>query len=346
MIKDFGSDNHAGICPEAWAMMEKANSGYADAYGNDDDSFRAADRIRALFDTDCEVFFVLSGTAANALALASLCKPYHAIVCADAAHIYTSECGAPEFFTHGSRLIPLPARDGKLTIAGLQTAAAMPNGVHQSKLAAVSLTQATELGAVYRPDELRALSGFAHDRSWKVQLDGARFANACAFLNCAPADISWKVGVDVLCFGGTKNGMGLSEALVFFDKVAAQEFAYRRKQAGQLASKMRFFSSAWCGALENGAWLKHAAHANRMALRLRQRIENLPGVELLAPTESNGVFVRLPAAVCAVLRSDGWLFQNFNSGVRIMCSWASTETDIDAFASAITDAIVSARKTV
>lgn len=338
MTKDFGSDNHAGICPEAWTAMEKANAGKADAYGNDDLSRCAADRIRTLFDTDCDVFFVLNGTAANALALASLCRPYHAAICADTAHIHTSECGAPEFFAQGLRLMPLPARHAKLTAADLQTAAAAPSGVHQSKLAVVSLTQATELGTVYRPAELRALSDFAHGQGWKVHLDGARFANACAFLDCAPADISWKAGIDVLCFGGTKNGVGLSEALVFFDKPAAHEFAYRRKQAGQLASKMRYLSAAWLGTLENGAWLKHAGHANRMAQRLWQRIENLPGVELLAPVESNGVFVRLPEKVCTTLRADGWLFYDFEDGARLMCSWASTAAQIDAFADAIATA--------
>jgi threonine aldolase len=219
--------------------------------------------------------------------------------------------------------------------------AVTPHEEHSSRPRALALTQATELGTVYSSAELKALCDTAHARGMKVQLDGARFANAVASLRVAPADISWRAGVDVLCLGGTKNGLPFGEALLFFDPALGDEFARRRKQGGQLASKMRFLAAPWRALMENGVWLKHASHANAMALRLAAAIQHLPGVHLLAPVEANGVFAELPARAIDEIRAKGWRFYAFvgETGVRFMCAWDTTPSAIDAFAADVTAAV-------
>jgi threonine aldolase len=206
--------------------------------------------------------------------------------------------------------------------------------IHYPKPRAVSVTQATELGTVYAPDELKAIWAKAKSLDLRVHMDGARFANAVASLGCAPKEITWQAGVDVLCFGGTKNGMAVGDAVVFFDRALAREFDYRCKQAGQLASKMRYLAAPWVGMLAGGAWLRNARHANAMAARLHGRVEGLPGVKVLYPRQANSVFLELPAAVRDGLRSRGWRFYDFIGwgGARLMCSWDTTEADVDAFA--------------
>lgn len=329
----FASDNQAGICPEAWRALEMANRGHAGAYGDDDWTRAAAERLRRTFDTDCDVYFVWSGTAANALALASLCRSTDAIVCHAQAHIQVDECGACEFMSGGAKLLTVDLPLAKLTPEAVTARAVTPHDEHSSRPRVLALTQATEMGTVYTPAELHALAVAARAKGLRVQMDGARFANAVASLECAPADLSWRSGVDVLCLGGTKNGLPGAEAILFFDRVLADEFARRRKQAGQLASKMRFLAAPWLGVLEDGAWLRHAAHANAMARRLAVAIGSFPEARLLAPVEANGVFVDLPQPAVDALHARGWHFYSFigETGVRLMCAWDTPPEAVDRF---------------
>jgi threonine aldolase len=332
--RHFASDNYSGICPEAWAAMAEANASHVPGYGDDVWTQRATDKIREIFETDCEVYFVFNGTSANSLSIASLCQSYHSILCHELAHVETAECGAPEFFANGSKIILLPGANGKVTSMEVQRAVKKRSDVHFPKPRALSLTQATEVGTVYSVAEMQKLTEAAKTLGLRVHMDGARFANAVASLAVAPADITWRAGVDVLSFGGTKNGLALGEAVVFFDRELAREFGYRRKQGGQLASKMRFLSAPWLGVLQDGAWLRHARHANEMATRLEVGLEKISGVKITYPVESNGVFASIPPAAEEQLHARGW---HFYTGVitgaesRLMCSWDTTTEDVDAF---------------
>jgi threonine aldolase len=329
----FGSDNYAGICPEAWRALDAANRGHAPGYGADDWTRAAIEAIQRAFETDCDVYFVFNGTAANSLALAALCRNTDAIVCHALAHVNVDECGAPEFMSGGARLLPVDAPLAKLTPDALVARAVTPHDEHSSRPRAVSLTQATELGTVYTRSEMAALCDTAHERGMRVHMDGARFANAVASLGCSPAEASWRAGVDVLCLGGTKNGLPAGEAILFFDRALADEFARRRKQAGQLASKMRFLAAPWLGVLDNGAWLAHAAHANAMARRLADGLSGTGEARLLAPVQANGVFVDLPRHAIDALYGKGWRFYVFvgDTGVRLMCAWDTPVAAVDRF---------------
>ncbi len=331
--KQFASDNYAGICPEAWAAMAEANVGHARGYGDDPWTARAADLIRELFETDCEVFFVFNGTSANSLALASLCQSYHSILCHEAAHVETDECGAPEFFSNGTKVLTVAGAEGKIEPAEIERMVRRRSDIHYPKPQVVSLTQATELGTVYTPAEVAELGARARALGLRVHMDGARFANAAAARGVAPKELTWRAGVDVLCFGGTKNGMALGEAVVFFDRALAREFDYRCKQAGQLASKMRFLAAPWVGMLQAGAWLRHARQANAMAARLHEVVRGLPGVQVVRPPQANGVFLQLPPRVAEGMRARGWRFYDFIGGAyRLMCSWDTQDEDVLAFA--------------
>jgi len=215
--QQFASDNYSGICPEAWAAMEQANHGHQRAYGDDEWTARASDDFRKLFETDCEVFFAFNGTAANSLALSSLCQSYHSVICSETAHVETDECGAPEFFSNGSKLLIARTENGKITPESIREVALKRQDIHYPKPRVVTLTQATEVGSIYTPEEVRAISTTCKELGLHLHMDGARFSNACAFLGCSPADLTWKAGVDVLCFGGTKNGMAVGEAILFFN---------------------------------------------------------------------------------------------------------------------------------
>jgi threonine aldolase len=332
--RHFASDNYSGVCPEAWAAMTEANAGHATSYGDDPWTQRAADLIRDIFETDCEVFFVFNGTSANSLTLASLCQSYHSILCHELAHIETAECGAPEFFANGSKLLLLSGANGKIDPAEIARAVNQRMDIHYPKPRALSLTQVTEVGTVYSPAEIKALTNTAKKSGLRVQMDGARFANAVSSLGVAPADITWRAGVDVLCFGGTKNGIALGEAVVFFDHELARDFDYRCKQGGQLASKMRFLSAPWLGMLQDGAWLRHAHHSNEMARRLEAGLRKIPDVKISYPVQSNAVFAIIPKPVEKKMHERGW---HFYTGVvtseasRLMCSWDTTPGDVDAF---------------
>lgn len=328
----FASDNYAGICPEALQAMIEANSGFVRSYGDDPWTLQACGLIRELFETDCQVFFVFNGTAANSLALASLCQSYHSIICHERAHVETDECGAPEFFSNGTKILLASGKQGKIDLAAVESLITRRTDIHYPKPRVLSLTQATELGTVYTADEIGAAGDLARRYGLRLHLDGARFANAVVSLGCHPADITWRAGVDLLCFGGAKNGMALGEAVVFFKKELAEEFDYRCKQAGQLASKMRFLSAPWTGMLQGGCWLERAAHANRCARILAERIQAIPGVTLMFPVQANAVFISLPQEYSDALHQLGWHCYSFigAGGVRLMCSWDTKEEDIEA----------------
>ena len=335
----FASDNYSGMCPEALEYLVKANQGDVPAYGDDGWTQRAADTFRSIFETDCEVFFVFNGTAANSLTLASLCQSYHSVICHELAHVETDECGAPEFASNGSKLLLAQGDQGKLDPADVERLITKRSDIHYPKPKVISLTQATEVGTLYTTDELTILGDLAHRYGLKVHMDGARFANALVASGKTPAELTWKAGVDVLCCCGTKNGMGVGEAILFFDRTLAEDFAYRCKQAGQLASKMRFISAPWLGLLETGAWLRNAAHANRMATYLEQQLRQIPDLEILFPRQVNGVFVEMPPALIDDLHSRGWAFYTFigSGGVRLMCAWNTTTEAIDELVGDIKD---------
>jgi threonine aldolase len=331
--RQFASDNYAGICPEAWAAMEQANHGHAASYGNDPWTQEAADRIRDIFETRCEVFFVFNGTAANSLSLASLCQSYHSIICHELAHVETDECGAPEFFSNGTKVLTVGGAGGKLAPDSIQRIVQRRSDIHYPKPRAVSLTQATEVGTVYSPDELKGIWAVAKTLGLRIHMDGARLANAVVSLGVKPKEITWQAGVDVLCLGGAKNGAGIGEAVVFFNTKLAEEFAYRCKQAGQLASKMRFLSAPWLGLLRDGAWLRHAAHANSMAARLEAGLRQCPGVKVIFARQANSVFADIPLPAVQAMWNMGWLFYTFigSGDCRLMCAWDTAEADVDSF---------------
>jgi len=330
MKKNFASDNNSGITPECLEAIAEANSDHSPAYGNDEWTRRACAAIRDTFEIPCEVFFTFNGTASNSMALAHLCRSYQSVVCHSAAHIETDECGAPEFFSSGSKLLLAGGNHGKVSPAELQRLVHLRQDIHYPRPHVLSLTQATELGTVYGVSELQELGALAHGLGLKVHMDGARFFNALAALGCAPKDITWKAGVDVLCLGGTKNGMLACEAVVFFNKKVAAEFDYRCKQAGQLASKMRFLAAPWIAMLRDGNWLRYAENANRMASLLATHLRTIPEVVFQSEPQVNSVFVILPPAAISKLRSLGWSFYQFigSGGARLMCSWDTTEDDV------------------
>jgi len=331
LTQQFGSDNYAGICPEAWAAMESANRGCASSYGEDPWTALASNAFRKLFETDCDVFFVFNGTAANSLALAALCQSYHSVICCDTSHVETDECGAPEFFSNGSKLLVAKGVDGKLTPASIHELATKRNDIHYPKPRVVTITQPTETGRVYTVEEIQAISKECKAHGLLLHMDGARFANACARLGVTPAELSWKCGVDVLGFGGTKNGMAVGEAVLFFDRALAVDFDYRCKQAGQLASKMRFLAAPWVGMLQNGAWLTNAQHANHCAQYFAERVAAIPNVTVSSPVEANAVFLTTSEKILDALHARGWKFYTFIGGAaRIMFSWDTDLARVDA----------------
>jgi threonine aldolase len=329
----FASDNTAPICPEAWTALQEANADYAAAYGEDRWTERVCDQIREIFETDCDVYFVFTGTAANALALAQVCQSFRSIICHQNAHIQTDECGAPEFFTGGSKLLLVGGENGKIDIGQTKALLARSNELHSHKPGVISIAQATEFGTAYTRDEIAAIAGVARSYELFVHMDGARFANAVASLDCAPKTITWEVGVDVLCFGGTKNGTAAGELVIFFNKEVSREFDYRVKQAGHLGSKMRLLAAPWLGLLAGDVWLQNARHANRAADQLAQNLQREANVEIVFPVEANAVFARMDDQLVRNLQARGWHFYKFIEPdvYRLMCSWATTESDIGNF---------------
>ncbi len=335
----FASDNTAGICPEAWQALEQANTGFTPGYGEDTYTQRAADLIRDLFETDCEVFFTFNGTAANSLILATLCRSYHSAVCSSVAHVETDECGGPEFFAHGIKLLTADHQQGLIIPDEVTRIATQRTDIHYPKTRALTITQPTELGTVYSLDELKTLCDTAKQHDLLIHMDGARFANALVSLDRTPAEMTWKRGVDVLSLGSTKLGSPVGDAVVFFNRDLADEFDYRCKQAGQLASKMRFLAAPWVGLYQSGAYRTHAAHANAMAKQLAENLQSL-GLEIAYPTHVNAVFVHMPQPLVDALHARGWHFYGFIGGAqRLMCSWATTPQHIDALTADIQQAL-------
>ena len=332
----FMSDNTATVCPEILAALAEANRGLAVAYGDDPWTQRLDEVLGAFFGVEVRAFPVCTGTAANALALATLTPPYGAIFAHHEAHIACDECGAPGFFSGGAQLALLDGEQGKLSAATLaQAIEAHPVSVHNVQPAAVSVSQASELGGAYRPEEITALCNVAHAHGLKVHMDGARFANAVRFLGCHPGDVTWRAGVDVLSFGATKNGALAAEAVVFFDRSLVRDFELRRKRAGHLLSKSRFVSAQLLAYLETGLWRTNAEFANRLA----RKIGEAAGARLLHPVEANEVFVRLGDAGKEALRSAGFEFYDWGAPAsgeaRLVASWDQSERDVEALCAAL-----------
>ena len=341
--RSFDSDNVAPVAPEVMAALARVNHGSTHSYGDDPETRRLTALAGEVFETELVIHPVATGTAANALALAAVVPPFGAVLCHELAHINTDECGAPEFFSGGAKLLTLGGPDGKICAAQLAApvAHAREMGVHHVLPAAVSVSQATEWGTVYRRDELTELAAAAHDHGLLVHMDGARFANAVAHLGCTPAEASWKCGVDVLSFGATKNGALAAEAVLFFRPELAREFELRRKRAGHLWSKMRFLSAQLNACLDGGLWLRNGRHANALATRLAQGLGR-HGIRLLQPVEANEVFAAFPARLIAALRAQGFEFYEWpapageNSPVvRLVTAYDMESADVDAFIEAL-----------
>jgi threonine aldolase len=339
---NFISDNTAGAAPEILAALARANDGTAANYGDDEITARLTKKLSTLFEREVAVFPVATGTAANALALATLTPHYGAVLCHEGAHIYEDECGAPEFYSGGAKLVPIAGAHGKLTPESITAALGhfQRGVVHHVQPATISLTQATERGTSYSPAEVAAISRVAKKEDMSLHMDGARFANALAFLKCTPAEITWKSGVDAMSFGVTKNGALAAEAVVFFDPKRAADIEYRRKRGGHLFSKMRFLSAQIEAMLDDGLWLKLAGHANAMAGRLSQGLAQLPGFALDHPVQANEVFARLPsrAAMEALLAAGAkfypWGPISERPLIRLVCSFATREAEVDQFLAA------------
>ncbi len=337
----FASDNGAPAIPEALAALVEANAGGALGYGNDPWTRRAQEAVRAVLEApEATVHFVTTGTAANSLALASLTPPWGAVFCHEDAHVQMDECGAPEFFTGGAKLIGLPGDAGRIAPDTLRAALAGDSGVHSVQPACLTLTTVTEAGTLYTLAQIAELAGIAHEAGLKVHLDGARLANALAATGASPADMTWRAGVDALSFGGTKNGLMGVEAVVIFDPAKGRELELRRKRAGHLASKMRYLSAQVPPWLEGGRWLDLAAHANAMAARLAEGLA-ARGARFLHPVEANMIFAAWPAGTHARLKAAGAVYYDWappgpgEEAARLVASWATTAAEVDAFLAAL-----------
>jgi len=337
---DFRSDNVTGAAPEIMRAIETANAGTVGSYGEDPFTRRVEAKFREIFETDCAVFPVATGTAANSLALGTLTPPYGAIFCHEAAHVILEECGAPEFYSGGAKMVPLAGANGKFAAADLAALLAGwgKGGIYQMKATTVSLTQATESGTIYKPAEIAAVAEVAKQHGLRLHMDGARFANAVAALGLAPADITWRAGVTALSFGATKNGTLAAEAVVLFDKALAAECSFRRKRGGHEFSKMRFLSAQLDAYLADDLWMKNARHANAMARRLADGLARIPGVRLASPVDANEVFLELPERTLAALEKEGFLFSRWDRPqlIRLVGAWNTDPAGVDRFVAAVT----------
>ena len=341
---NFGSDNVHGVHDAILDAIRDANTGTARSYGHDDWSARAEARLRDVFGCDLAAYLVVTGTAANSLALAACCPPHGAVVCHHEAHIQVDECGAPEMYTGGAKLMGVRGPAGKLTPTAITAMLdTMGRGEHEQRPSVLSLSQATELGTVYSVDEVTALAATARERRMRVHMDGARFANALVRLGCTPAELTWQAGVDVLSFGATKNGALGVEAVVFFDRDLTGDFLYRRKRAGQLVSKSRYLGAQMLAYLHDDLWLDNARHANAMADRLAEGVRALPGVRMPLPVEANEVFAVMPRTLHEAMLAQGarfsaWPGEGAGPGtvgaeevfVRLLTSFRTTPDDVRA----------------
>ncbi len=337
---NFASDNTTGFSPEMLEALARANEGRVMPYGDDETTARLKERIAEVFEARVEVFPVATGTAANALSIALMTPAWGAVWCHGESHVNTDECGAPEFYTGGAKLTPLSGEHGKFTAAALAEAveSAGHRGVHGVQPSAVSVSQASEAGTVYTPDEVAAISALCRSRGLGLHMDGARFANAVVSLGCSPAEASWKAGVDILSFGATKNGALAAEAVVVFSeslRAKADELGFRRKRAAHLFSKMRFLSAQLEAYLADDLWLRNARHANEMTARLAEGLSGIAGARPIHPVEANEIFPVLPAAMREGLRKEGFQFYDWPDGgedcVRLICAFDTAREDVEAF---------------
>jgi len=339
-IRGFASDNNAGVHPEILNAMLDVNHGHTIGYGDDEYTRAAIDKMKNVFGEQSDIYFVFIGTAANVLGLDALTKPFHSIICAETSHIHEDECGAPERWT-GCKLLSVETSDGKLLPSSIEKHLYGFDFEHHSQPRVVSITQSTEMGTVYTLNEIRELSEFAHSKGLLLHMDGARISNAAATLNTGFGEMTSDAGVDVLSFGGTKNGLMYGEAVVFFNPEYSHEFKYIRKQGMQLASKMRFIAAQFNRFLDDDIWMKNAQHANRMAQLLADKVRHLPGIEITQKVESNAVFARIPKHLIPALQ-EAYFFYVWNEDtgeVRWMCSFDTTEEDIHNFVTIITNTI-------
>jgi threonine aldolase len=337
--RSFASDNNAVVHPEVMEAIARVNQGHAVGYGDDPHTESAVRKFREHFGDDVEVFFVFNGTAANCLSLQALTRPYHAVLCSEMSHIYTDECGAPEKLT-GCKLLPLAAPIGKLTVDNVARAYHGIGDQHHVQAKVISMTQTTELGTIYRPSEVEALARFAHDRDMFLHMDGARISNAAVAQGLTLRQATRDLGIDVLSFGGTKNGLMGVEAVVFFRPELARDFLFTRKQGMQLASKMRYLSVQMETLLTNDLWLRNAEKANRMAKLLEQEIKKIPNAKIVYPVDANGVFAKIPREAIAKIqqRYFFYVWNEEESVVRWMCSFDTTEEDVREFAAFVGEA--------
>ena len=339
-INTFTSDNISSACPEVMEALAKANEANSPSYGEDPWTHDLAVRLGEIFETPVTVFPVTTGTAANALALSTLTPAFGKIFCHELAHINTDECGAPELFTGGAKLIDMPGANGRITAQALEETIYGAGNVHHAQPASVSITQACESGTVYSIEEIEAIAAVAHSQNLSMHMDGARFANALVTLGVTPAQMTWQAGIDVLSFGGTKNGCLAAEAVVFFKPELVGDFPFLQKRAGQLLSKSRFISSQFAGYLADDVWMRNARQANAMAQRLSKGLADLPGLELAYPTQSNEVFVVMPAALIDRLSATGLVINDEEldgKAVRFVAAWNTTESEVDALLAALSD---------
>lgn len=341
MTRTFASDNNAPAAPEIMEALAAANDGDAVSYGHDPLTDRAVAQLRGIFGADSEAFFVFNGTGANVMALSCLVAPHEAVICPDSAHLQTDECGAFERFT-GSKVLAVPALDGKLSVDDLERFTLGGRDEHHVQPKVVSISQSTEFGTLYKPEELRALCDFAHRHGWLVHLDGARIANAAAALGMGLRECTRDLGVDVLSFGGTKNGLLLGEAVVFFNRGLHRGIApFARKQSMQLASKMRYIAAQFSALIENDRWHTYAAHANAMARRLAEHVAQIPGVRITRPVECNAIFATLDRRAIPRIteRYFFYVFEESLPEVRWMTHHATTPKDVDDFVETIREAV-------
>jgi threonine aldolase len=338
--RSFASDNNAGVHPEILEAIASANQGHVVAYGDDPYTRSAISKFEEHFGSGIDVFFTFNGTGANVLGLQALNRPYHAVLCSDYAHIYTDECGAPEKHT-GCKLIPLPHQDGKITLDQVRHAYHGIGDQHHVQVRVISITQSTEMGTVYQPQEIQALAQFAHERTMFLHMDGARIANAAASLGQTLRQATRDLGVDVLSFGGTKNGIMGGEAVLFFNRILSTDFLYLRKQGMQLASKMRFIAVQFEALLTNDLWKRSAEHANRMARVLEAEIRKIPQVRIAWKVEANGVFAQITKHAIEKIKQQYFFYPWIEEDgiVRWMCSFDTTEEDVREFVKCVADAV-------
>jgi len=339
-MRSFGSDNHSGIHLAVLEAIHQANMDHACAYGNDVYSERLQAKIEEIFGEDATIFPTFNGTGANICALRACVQPFHAILCSESAHIFVDECGAPEFLT-GAALKSIPTSDGKITVAMLEPFLDAFDFEHHSQPKVLYISQATELGTIYKPEEIKQLSVFLNYNKMYLHMDGARLANAAATLECSLREITIDCGVDILSFGGTKNGMMMGESVITFRQELAENMKYIRKQSTQLFSKMRFSSAQFLAYFQNDLWLTNAQHANKMARLLRRKIEETGSFEFTQPTEANVILVKFPPTLINNMLKHHFFYvwNEKTHEVRLVTSWDTTEEDIVNFISSLKNSI-------